>query len=109
VLAGDEARALLSSIDTSTLIGLRDRALIAAVTYTFARVSAVLGMKVRYYFVKGRRSWVRLHDKDGKEHQVHCHHNLEKYLPGGAGSSSIVLALTASGPPGADRHTRADT
>jgi len=37
-------------------------------------------MKVRDYFVQGRRGWVRLHEKGGKEHEVPCHHNLEKYL-----------------------------
>ncbi len=69
VLDRDEAHALLDSIDTGTLIGLRDRALIATMTYTFARVSAVIGMRVSDYFVQGRRSWVRLHEKGGKEHQ----------------------------------------
>ena len=48
--------------------------------YTFARVSAVLRMRVRDYFVQGRRGWVRLHEKGGKEHTVPCHHNLELYL-----------------------------
>ncbi len=48
--------------------------------YTFARVNAVLQMKVRDYFVQGRRGWVRLHEKGGKEHEVPCHHNLERYL-----------------------------
>jgi integrase/recombinase XerD len=47
VLAADEARILLDSIDTSTVMGLRDRALIALMAYTFARVSAVTAMKVR--------------------------------------------------------------
>jgi integrase/recombinase XerD len=40
----------------------------------------VLEMKVRDYFVQGRRGWVRLHEKGGKEHEVPCHHNLETYL-----------------------------
>ena len=48
--------------------------------YTFARVNAVLQMKVRDYFMQGRRGWVRLHEKGGKEHEVPCHHNLEQYL-----------------------------
>ena len=48
--------------------------------YTFARVNAVLKMKVRDFFVQGRRGWVRLHEKGGKEHEVPCHHNLERYL-----------------------------
>lgn len=80
VLTGDEARALLDMIDTRTLTGLRDRALIGVMVYTFARVNAVLQMEVKDYFVQGRRGWVRLHEKGGKEHEVPCHHNLERYL-----------------------------
>jgi site-specific recombinase XerD len=49
VLASDEARRLLDSIDTTTLKGLRDRALIGVMVYTFARVNAVIGMKVKDY------------------------------------------------------------
>ena len=61
VLAVDEARALLNSIPTDTLRGLRDRALIGVMVYTFARVNAVIRMKVKDYFTQGRRGWVRLH------------------------------------------------
>jgi hypothetical protein len=28
--------------------------------YTFARINAVIEMKVRDYFIQGRRGWVRL-------------------------------------------------
>lgn len=80
VLAADEARALLDAIPTDRLIGLRDRALIGVMVYTFARVNAVIGMKVKDYFIQGRRGWVRLHEKGGKEHEVPCHHMLEKLL-----------------------------
>jgi len=48
--------------------------------YSFARVDAALKMKVRDYFVQGRRGWVRLHEKGGKEHEVPCHHALEQFL-----------------------------
>ena len=51
VLAADEARILLDGVDTSTVMGLRDRALIALMAYTFARVSAATAMKVEDYFV----------------------------------------------------------
>jgi site-specific recombinase XerD len=61
VLAADEARQLLNSIDTATLIGLRDRALIGVMVYSFARVTAALGMRVEDYFVEGRVAWFRLH------------------------------------------------
>lgn len=80
VLKATEARELLDSIDTSTIVGLRDRALIALMVYSFARVGATLAMRVEDYYLEGRRGWLRLHEKGGKLHQVPCHHNLEAYL-----------------------------
>jgi len=46
------------------IIGLRDRALIVQL-----RARAVIRMKVGDYLVQGRRRWVRLHEKGGKEHE----------------------------------------
>jgi len=81
VLTADEARALLESIDTKTVVGLRDRALIALMTYTFARVGAAAEkMRVEDVYVQGWRTWVRLHEKGGKRHEMPCHHKLEEYL-----------------------------
>jgi site-specific recombinase XerD len=80
VLAPDEARALLDRIDIATHAGLRDRALIGLMVYSFARVGAALGMRVEDVFVQNRRLWVRLHEKGGKRHEMPCHHNLEEYL-----------------------------
>jgi site-specific recombinase XerD len=79
VLTPDEARKLLDSIDV-TLVGLRDRALIAMMAYSFARVSAAVAMRVEDYYATGKRWWVRLHEKGGKRHEMPCHHNLEAYL-----------------------------
>ena len=75
------------------LTGLRDRALIGVMVYTFARVNAVISMKVKDYFTRGRRGWVRLHEKGGKEHEVPCHHTLEKYL-----DEYLAVAGDAEGP-----------
>jgi len=80
VLSGGEMRQLLKSIDTRELIGLRDRALLALMGYTFARVGAVVSLRVEDYFQQGRRSWLRLHEKGGKRHEVPCHHSLDEYL-----------------------------
>jgi site-specific recombinase XerC len=80
VLDREEARALLAVIDTNSLTGLRDRALIGIMIYTFARVGAVLQMNVGDYFSQGRRGWVRLHEKGGKEHEAPCVPKLETYL-----------------------------
>jgi site-specific recombinase XerD len=46
VLDPAEARALLDSIDVSAHAGLRDRALIGLMVYSFARIGAALGMTV---------------------------------------------------------------
>ncbi|MCP9496758.1 MAG: site-specific integrase [Pyrinomonadaceae bacterium MAG19_C2-C3] len=68
VLKPEQARELLDSIDTRTIIGLRDRAIIGVMVYTFARVGAVVRMHIEDYYENGRRSWFRLHEKGGKRH-----------------------------------------
>ena len=117
VLEADEARQLLDSIDVSTPVGLRDRALIALLIYTFARVSAAIGMNVADYYVQGRRSWVRLHEKGGKRHEMPAHHLLETYVDeyladtGLAADKAASLFPTAAGRTGklTDRRmTRTD-
>ena len=80
VLIPAEARKLLEHIDTGTLAGLRDRALFSVMLYSFARVSAVLGMRRQDYFEQGSRGWLRLHEKGGKRHDVPAHHRAEEAL-----------------------------
>jgi site-specific recombinase XerD len=82
VLDPSEARALLDSIDTASVVGLRDRALIGLMVYSFARIGAALGMTVEDVYTQNRRLWVRLREKGGKRHAMPCHHNLEEYLTG---------------------------
>ncbi|MBX9787522.1 MAG: site-specific integrase [Pirellulales bacterium] len=82
VLTAGEARQLLDSIDVESVIGLRDRALIGLMVYSFARVSAAVSMQVEDYFQEGKRSWFRLREKGGKEHVVPAHHNAQAYLDG---------------------------
>jgi integrase len=60
--------------------GFRDRALIAVMCFSFARVGAVVGMNVEDYFQNGKRWWIRLHEKGAKRHEVPAHHSLESYL-----------------------------
>ena len=80
VLDPSEARQLLDSLDTSTPAGLRDRALIALMVFSFARIGAALAMKVEDVYTQQRRLWVRLREKGGKQHAMPCHHLLEEYL-----------------------------
>ena len=93
VLSSDDARRLLDSIpltrrikdeygerEVPNLVGLRDRALIGTMVYSFARVSAVCGMRVDDYYQNGKRYWLRLSEKGGKHHEVPAHHNAEAYI-----------------------------
>ena len=76
VLEGEEWRKLLDSIPATTLRDLRDRALIATLTYSFARISAALKMKVEDLRPRGASWTIPLHEKAGKQHAVPCHHAL---------------------------------
>ena len=76
VMSAEEVRALIDSIEADTIIGLRDRALIGLMVYTFARVGAAVQMRLEDVYVQRRRTWVRLHEKGGKLHEMPCHHNL---------------------------------
>lgn len=80
VLAREDARRLLDGIDATTLVGLRDRAFIALMIYSFARVGAAVSMRVGDFYPNGRRWWLRLHEKGGKRHELPAHHNLEAWM-----------------------------
>lgn len=86
ILSADEARTLLDSIEIHhtpgwpRIVGLRDRALIALLTYTFSRVGAAVAMRIEDVYTEARRTWVRLHEKGGKRHEMPCHHKLETFL-----------------------------
>lgn len=78
ILARSDARKLLDSIDPTSVAGLRDRALIGVMLFAFARVSAVVGMRVTDY---GReRGVIRLLEKGGKRHELPVHRELGRYL-----------------------------
>ena len=108
VLSPAEARRLLEAIDTGTLAGRRDRALVSVMLYSFARVSAVIGMRRQDYFRQESRGWLRLHEKGGKRHDVPAHHRaaeaLDDYLEA-AGLDEAKAALFQSVDPAGRRLT----
>ena len=108
VLSPAEARRLLAAIDTGTLAGLRDRALVSVMLYSFARVSAVIGMRRQDYFRQERQGWLRLHEKGGTRHDVPAHHRaaeaLDDYLAR-AGLDEPTAALFQSVDPAGRRLT----
>jgi integrase/recombinase XerD len=90
VLSAEEARKLLDSIESNTLIGLRDRALIGTMVYSFARVGATVTMKVGDFFEHRQNRWLRLHEKGGKRHEVPCHPLLAEHLEAWLAAAGIA-------------------
>ncbi len=80
VLDAPEWHKLIDAIPTDTVRDLRDRALIATLTYSFARIGAALKMKVEDLRSKGAGWQLRLHEKGGKHHVMPCHHSLAEAL-----------------------------
>ncbi|MFM0141274.1 site-specific integrase [Paraburkholderia sp. RL18-085-BIA-A] len=65
------------SVDVSTPIGLCDRALIALMVFSFARIGAALAIRIDDVYRQYQRLSVRLREKDGKRHEMHYHHTLK--------------------------------
>jgi len=80
VLSTDDVAHLIYSIDVSKLKGLRDRALIGVMLYSFARIGAAINMKVEDYVQTGKRVFFRLYEKEGKLHEVPANHKAQEYL-----------------------------
>lgn len=80
VISSAEATDLLKGMDVSSMVGLRDRAVIAVMTYTFARVGAVVALTVEDYYPQKKHWWLKLHEKNGKVNEMPCHPKLAVYL-----------------------------
>jgi integrase len=63
--------------------------------YSFARISAALQMNVDDYYPQGKRWWVRLHEKGGKQHEMPAHHLLEQYLDAYVTAAGLALEKNA--------------
>ena len=95
-----EVQKLLGVIETTTHTGLRDRALLGVLAYTFARIGAVVNLKVEDYYPSGKRFLLRFKEKGGKEKELPVHHKLEElldqYLKANALLDSIQLWIRSS-------------
>ena len=86
LLDAEQTRRLLDPFPLANIVGLRDRAIIGTMVFSFGRVGAVCAMDVRDYYLSGRHRMFRLHEKGKKVHQMPAHHNavdyVENYLDG---------------------------
>jgi integrase/recombinase XerD len=69
----NEIKTFLDTIKADSLIDKRDKALFSTLAYSWARVSAAVGLKVEDYYERNGERWLRLHEKRGKIHEVPVH------------------------------------
>lgn len=79
-ISAEHARKLLRSIDVSHVVGLRDRAAIAVMIYTAARVGAVARLRLKDFRNDGSSWTLCFREKGGKERQIPVRADLEGYL-----------------------------
>lgn len=91
-----QARLLLNSIDTSHVVGLRDRAIIGILIYTAARVGAVAQLRRADYYDTGDQYCLRFKEKGTKSRDIPVRHDLRGF---------IAAYLYAGGPDYSDRST----
>jgi site-specific recombinase XerD len=76
----EDVQKLIDFIDVTNIVGLRDQAILGVLAYTFARIGAVVSLRVKDYFQIGKRSVLRFSEKGGKEKEIPVHHKLESIL-----------------------------
>jgi integrase/recombinase XerD len=76
----EQARSLLKSIDVSNPVGLRDRAILAVLVYTAARVGAVAKLTLKSFKHDGVQYTLRFAEKGGKSREIPVRHDLEQFL-----------------------------
>jgi integrase/recombinase XerD len=79
-IRGEQVRKLLASIDISTCVGLRDRAILAVLIYTAARVGAVARLHVKSFQHDGTQYSLRFEEKGGKSREIPVRHDLERFV-----------------------------
>ena len=76
----EQARALLASIATATLVGLRDRAILATLAYTACRAGAVAKLRLGDFQFDGVQFSLRFQEKGGKSREIPVRHDLEGFI-----------------------------
>lgn len=75
-----QARALLASVDTSHIVGLRDRAILATLAYTACRAGAVAKLRFQDFQSDGTQFVLRFQEKGGKSREIPVRHDLEGFI-----------------------------
>ena len=92
----DAARRLLASLDTSHLVGLRDRAILAVLIYTAARVGAVAKLRQGDFYRSADQACLRFTEKGGKSREIPVRHDLQQFITAYIESSGCEFAEKSS-------------
>jgi len=80
ILTDEEIRSLFGQFDEHSLIDVRDRALLSIMLYSFARVGAVVKLRVRDFYRQSTKAWFVLDEKGGKQNRVPAHHQAAEWV-----------------------------
>ena len=75
-----QARKLLSSIDTDSVVGLRDKAILSILIYTASRIGAVARLRLKDLYDVGDQYCLHYIDKGGKSREIPVRHDLQQLL-----------------------------
>lgn len=92
----EQARLLLRSIDTSNIVGQRDRAIIGILIYTAARVGAVAKLRRSDFYDLGDQNCLRFHEKGGKSREIPVRHDLRQFIQEYMESGGLAYSDKAS-------------
>lgn len=92
----ESARRLLASLDTSHVVGLRDRAILAVLIYTAARVGAVAKLRRADFYWSADQACLRFTEKGGKSREIPVRHDLQQFISDYLTAAGLVIADKSS-------------
>lgn len=91
ILDAGETRHMFAQFEVALLADLRDRAILGTMVFSFARVGALVKLRVRDYYRQGAKAWFVLDEKGGKQNRVPVHHLAAEYVEAYIDKANIGL------------------
>jgi site-specific recombinase XerD len=88
----EQARTLLASLDTTHVVGLRDRAILAILVYTSSRAGAVAKLKRGDFYQAGQQWMLHFTEKGGKSREIPVRHDLQELISAYIGAAGLGAA-----------------
>jgi integrase/recombinase XerD len=79
-ITSEQARILLRSIASDSLVDIRDRAILSTLIYTAARAGAIAKLRIKDFVNEGNQYALKFREKGGKHRSIPVRHDLEANL-----------------------------